>query len=154
MCCGLVESAAFWRRLSPGKNPPLMLEHLGFHPSSLPPLLSSSLPPSFSCLYISLHRACCFGPGDFFFYPSIQCIWRATHRISKPEERKTQRAEPLPPPAPVHTGRAHAPDPAHPRNRPTGSACLSVQRLTNKPPSTVCSVSHPTSPSISITPLL
>lgn len=142
-----------WRRLSPGKNPPLMLEHLGFHPAappipppsppSLPPLSLYIPPPSVGAVLVLEN-----------FYPSIQCIWRAEHCMSEPKERKTQRAEPLPPPSPIFTGRAHAPDPAHPRNRPTGSAHLSVQRRTNKPPSTVCSVSHPTSPSISITPLL
>lgn len=112
------------------KNLPLSI-WLSSHPS--PPLPPMSLPPPSVGAVLVLEN----------LYPSIQCIWRAKHSISMPKERKTQRAEPLPPLSPIFTGCAHAPDPAHPRNRPTGSAHLSMQRRTNKPPSTVCSVSHP-----------
>lgn len=134
-----------WRRLSPGKNPPLMLEHLGFHPTA-PPL---SLPPSLPCLYISSRHALgLFWSWIIFIPASSACGGPNTVSLSR------RRAEPLLPPSPIFTGGAHAPDPAHPRNRPTGRAHLSMQRRTNKPPPTVCSVSHSTSPSISITPLL
>lgn len=145
---------SFWRRLSPGKNPPLMLEHLDFHPSIQAPSSPLPLPPSL--LPLSLYMpppSVLFWSGDFFFFFLIPAssAFGGQHTASLSRRRgKHSELEPLPPPAPVHAGRAHAPDPAHPRNRPTGSACLSVQRLTNKPPSTVCSVSHPNSPSIPI----
>lgn len=145
MCCGLVESAAFWRRLSPGKNPPLILEHLGFHPSSLPPLLSSSLPPSFSCLYISLHRACCFGPGDFFFFIPASSAFGGQHTasLSRRRGKHSELSRCLlqllyTPAVPTHqTPLTHGTDPrgAH--------ACLCKGSQTNLPPQYAPSLTPP-----------
>lgn len=128
-----------WRRLSPGKNPPLMLEHLGFHPT--PPSLP--LPPSLVSIYPLTKRWCCFGLGEFLSeHPEPRLAGKAQRVcVCEQKEQKTGAASsisiPCSPAVPTHqTPLTHGID-------PRGEHTCPCKTRTNKPPSTVCSVSHP-----------
>lgn len=136
-----------WRRLSPGKNPPLMLEHLGFHPTppSFPP------PPSFPCLYISPHQASVLFWSWRIFIPASRAF--GGQNTGSLNRRRGKRGEPsrcllhllFSLAVPTHqTPLTHGIDPrgAH--------TCPGKATQTNLPPQCTLSVS----PSISITALL